>query len=72
MQTRPTSCDEFILSGDGLFLSKGKKWSRNRKLLTPAFHYDMFKSYTAVYKESVDTMLVCVCVCVCVCACFVA
>ena len=35
--------------GDGLLLSSGKKWARNRRLLTPGFHYDILKSYMSVY-----------------------
>jgi len=44
--------------GDGLIVSSGDKWRRNRKLLTPAFHFDVLKSYVQVYNETVDIMLV--------------
>ncbi|XP_070535126.1 leukotriene-B4 omega-hydroxylase 3-like [Ptychodera flava] len=43
--------------GDGLPLSKGKKWSRNRRLLTPGFHFDILKPYVSVFSESTKIML---------------
>lgn len=43
--------------GDGLLVSKGKKWARNRKLLTPAFHFDILKPYVKIFNESTKTML---------------
>ncbi|KAI6661592.1 Cytochrome P450 4B1-like [Oopsacas minuta] len=43
--------------GDGLLTSKGDKWFRHRKLLTPAFHYQILDGFFAVYSECVDVML---------------
>ncbi|XP_070534668.1 cytochrome P450 4B1-like [Ptychodera flava] len=43
--------------GDGLLLSNGKKWSRNRRLLTPGFHFDILKPYVSVFSESTKIML---------------
>ena len=44
--------------GDGLLLSGGKKWARNRRLLTPAFHFDILKPYIKIKNESMMHLLV--------------
>lgn len=43
--------------GDGLLLSGGQKWSRNRRLLTPAFHFDILRPYMAINNRCVDVFL---------------
>ena len=43
--------------GDGLLISQGHKWFRNRRLLTPAFHYEILKPYVAVYNSCFKVML---------------
>ena len=43
--------------GDGLLLSKGDKWARNRRLLTPGFHFNILKPYVPVYNECVRTLV---------------
>jgi cytochrome P450 len=50
----------FFLSrpGDGLFLTKGDKWQRTRRLLTPAFHLDILRNYTPVYNDSTEILMV--------------
>ena len=71
--------------GQGLPIAGGAKWLRNRRLLTPAFHFEILKPYIQVYNECASIMtvschwlymylvavltLMCVCVCVCVYVC---
>ena len=43
--------------GDGLLVSADKKWFRNRRLLTPAFHYEILKPYIPVYNSCLQVML---------------
>jgi cytochrome P450 len=44
--------------GDGLLISGGDKWARNRRLLTPAFHFDILKPYIDVYNDSANVLIV--------------
>uniref|UniRef100_A0A667YKA1 aromatase n=1 Tax=Myripristis murdjan TaxID=586833 RepID=A0A667YKA1_9TELE len=41
----------------GLLVSSGQKWFRNRRLLTPGFHYDILKPYVKLMSDSAKTML---------------
>lgn len=43
--------------GDGLLLSQGRKWDRNRRLMTPAFHADILKNYVNVFSESTEVLI---------------
>ncbi|CAL8283740.1 unnamed protein product [Gadus morhua 'NCC'] len=42
--------------GQSLLLSNGEEWSRRRRLLTPAFHFDVLKGYVAVVHNATHTM----------------
>ena len=43
--------------GEGLLVAGGKKWFRNRKLLTPAFHYEILRGYVPVYNDCLSKLL---------------
>ncbi|XP_042369093.1 cytochrome P450 4F3 [Plectropomus leopardus] len=42
--------------GQSLLLSNREAWSRKRRLLTPAFHFDILKSYVVKFNTSANTM----------------
>lgn len=42
--------------GESLLLSNGGEWSRRRRLLTPAFHFDILKNYVPAFNTSTHTM----------------
>ncbi|NXC79823.1 CP4B1 protein, partial [Cercotrichas coryphoeus] len=44
-------------SGKGLLVLDGNKWFQHRKMITPAFHYDVLKSYVTLMSDSVKVML---------------
>lgn len=48
----------FVSAGQGLLVLHGTKWMQHRKLITPAFHFNVLKSYVALVADSVKEMLV--------------
>lgn len=43
--------------GKGLLIAEGDKWFKNRRLLTPAFHYGILKGYIPVYTDCLSVLL---------------
>ena len=43
--------------GEGLLISEGQTWARSRRLLTPAFHFEILKLYTPIYNSGLRTLL---------------
>ncbi|KAJ8309363.1 hypothetical protein KUTeg_014237 [Tegillarca granosa] len=44
--------------GEGLLVTGGERWARSRRLLTPAFHFDILHPYIKIYNDSAELMLV--------------
>ncbi|XP_071803202.1 cytochrome P450 4F4-like isoform X2 [Asterias amurensis] len=43
--------------GEGLAISDGAKWKRNRRLLTGSFHFDVLKTYVPIYNDCIEVLL---------------
>ncbi|XP_070207599.1 cytochrome P450 4F12-like [Littorina saxatilis] len=43
--------------GTGLLLANGDRWARSRRLLTPAFHFDILKPYVAISNQASQLLL---------------
>nr|ACD75837.1 cytochrome P450 family 4 [Cyphoma gibbosum] len=43
--------------GSGLLLANGSQWARSRRLLTPAFHFDILRPYVTVKNQAADVLL---------------
>ncbi|CAG5116005.1 unnamed protein product [Candidula unifasciata] len=43
--------------GEGLIIANGDRWARSRRLLTPAFHFDILKSYLDIYNKCADILI---------------
>ncbi|XP_069118740.1 cytochrome P450 4F2-like [Argopecten irradians] len=50
---------EYLLPwlGEGLLVSNGERWARSRRLITPAFHFDILRPYVKIYNEASDLLL---------------
>ena len=56
--TKPAYIYDFMKAfiGEGLIASRGKRWSRDRRLLSKAFSLDMLRKYMPIYKSASTTL----------------
>ncbi|XP_045475607.1 cytochrome P450 4c21-like [Harmonia axyridis] len=45
--------------GDGLLVSAGEKWKKNRRLLTKSFHFGVLKNYMHIFNELSENLKSC-------------
>lgn len=43
--------------GDSLVISEGEKWHKMRKLITPAFHFQILERFIPIFEEKVKIMI---------------
>ncbi|XP_022341984.2 cytochrome P450 4F6-like [Crassostrea virginica] len=43
--------------GEGLLIANGNRWMRNRRLLTPAFHFDILQSYIDLKNKAASILV---------------
>lgn len=43
--------------GEGLLLSKGAKWHKHRKIVTPTFHYGILESFCEIFSDKSKTLV---------------
>lgn len=43
--------------GNGLILSSGERWHKFRKLITPAFHFQILERFISIFEEQTDVLL---------------
>lgn len=54
----PILSQQWSYTGEGLLIANGARWARSRRLLTPAFHFDILRPYAHVFADSSQTLVV--------------
>ncbi|KFB44988.1 AGAP006049-PA-like protein [Anopheles sinensis] len=57
--TRKSILYKFLhpLMGDGLLCSKGTKWQQRRRILTPAFHFNILPKFLVIFQEESEKLV---------------
>lgn len=43
--------------GEGLITSSGQKWHSRRKIITPAFHFNILQTYVAIFERNSEILV---------------
>jgi cytochrome P450 len=47
----------YLAKGNGLLTANGREWFGQRKIITPAFHFNILNDFITVFNKRIDQMM---------------